>query len=97
MAVTDQLLETAGNMDCPLRLDDVQVYLKGRVETTGFDIADAAVVGDVSGALAKLRHALGIGVAPVVIVAAMAMKFGSCCSWRRRPRDWCKRLVCWPT
>ena len=74
VAVTDQLLETAGNMDCPLRLDDVQVYLKGRVETTGFDIADAAVVGDVSGALAKLRHALGIGVAPVVIVAAMAMK-----------------------
>lgn len=74
VAVTDQLLETAGDINGALSLDDVQVYLKGRVETTGFDIADAAVAGDVSGALAKLRHALGIGVAPVVIVAAVAMK-----------------------
>lgn len=74
VAVTNQLLETAGDINGALTLDDVHVYLKGRVETTGFDIADAAVLGDVSGALASLRHALGIGVAPVVIVAAMGMK-----------------------
>lgn len=74
VAVADQLLETAGDISGALTLDDVQVYLKGRVETTGFDIADAAVLGDVSGALAKLRHALGIGVAPVVIVAAVGTK-----------------------
>lgn len=74
VAVTNQLLETTGDLDEPLALAQVQVYLRGRVETTGFDIAEAAVSGNVSVALSRLRHALGIGVAPVVIVSAMGMK-----------------------
>lgn len=74
VAVSDQLLETAGDLQEALTLQDVQVYLQGRVETTGFDIADAAVAGNVGAALARLRHALGIGVEPVLIVTAMGMK-----------------------
>lgn len=74
VAVADQLLDTAGDPLQPLTLDDVQVYLGGRVEASGFDVADAATAGDVGLALSRLRHALNIGVEPVLVVTAMASK-----------------------
>lgn len=74
VSVADQLLETAGDLDKPLDEGAVKAYLRGRVETTGFDIADAAVAGNVGDALAKLRHARAVGVEPVAIVAAVGMK-----------------------
>lgn len=74
VSVADQLLETAGDLDKPLDEGAVKAYLRGRVETTGFDIADAAVTGNVGDALAKLRHARAVGVEPVAIVAAVGMK-----------------------
>jgi len=54
--------------------DVVDRYYGGRVEATGFQVADAAVAGDVSRAVALLRHALATGVDPVPLVAALAMK-----------------------
>lgn len=74
LAVATQLLETAGDPAKPLGLDEVEEYLQGRVEATGFNVADAAVAGHVGEALRLLRHALATGVAPVLIVAAMATK-----------------------
>jgi DNA polymerase III subunit delta len=47
-------------------------YYKGRAEVSGFTVADAAMIGDVSGALEALRWALHVGVDPVPIADAIA-------------------------
>jgi DNA polymerase-3 subunit delta len=47
-------------------------YYKGRAEVSGFTVADAAMVGDVPGALEALRWALHVGVDPVPIADAIA-------------------------
>jgi DNA polymerase-3 subunit delta len=52
----------------------VDRYYGGRVQATGFRVADAAVIGDVGQAVALLRHALDVGVDPVPLVAALASK-----------------------
>lgn len=52
----------------------VDKYYGGRVEATGFRVADAAVAGDAGGAVALLRHALDTGLDPVPIVAALALR-----------------------
>src|SRR5690625_255473 len=52
----------------------VATYYGGRVEATGFRVADAAVAGDRAGAVTLLRHALATGLDPVPIVAVLAMK-----------------------
>jgi DNA polymerase-3 subunit delta len=52
----------------------VDRYYGGRVEATGFKVADAAVAGDAGGAVALLRHALATGGDPVPIVAALALR-----------------------
>ena len=44
----------------------------GRAETTGFQIADAAVSGDAAGALALLRAALDTGTPDLLVVSALA-------------------------
>ncbi|MCL2092341.1 MAG: DNA polymerase III subunit delta [Micrococcales bacterium] len=54
--------------------DVVDRYYGGRVEATGFQVADAAVAGDAGRAVALLRHALATGVDPVPLVAALAVK-----------------------
>lgn len=53
---------------------DVERYYGGRVETTGFKIADAAIAGRAGDALALARHAFGQGLHPVPIVAAVVAK-----------------------
>jgi len=50
----------------------VSRYYKGRAEVSGFTVADAAMVGDVPGALEALRWALHVGVDPVPIADAIA-------------------------
>lgn len=50
----------------------VDKYHQGRVEMTGFDVADAALDGDVSRALLTLRNALDSGTDPVMITSAIA-------------------------
>lgn len=47
-------------------------YHKGRAEVTGFNVADAAIEGRLAEALEQLRWALGTGVAPVLLVSALA-------------------------
>ncbi|MGH3737997.1 MAG: DNA polymerase III subunit delta [Micromonosporaceae bacterium] len=55
-----------------LSVDLIQRYYRGRAEVSGFTVADAAVVGDVPGALEALRWALAVGVDPVPIADALA-------------------------
>jgi DNA polymerase-3 subunit delta len=50
----------------------VAAHHRGRAETSGFAIADAAVSGDVAGALALLRHALDDGESEVYLLSALA-------------------------
>ncbi len=52
--------------------DVVERYHGGKVEATGFRVADAAVAGQAGEALRLLRHAIGTGVDPVPIVAVLA-------------------------
>ena len=47
-------------------------YYRGRAEASGFTVADAAIVGNLSGALEALRWALHVGVDPVPIADALA-------------------------
>jgi DNA polymerase-3 subunit delta len=58
----------------PIAVETVERYYGGRVEATGFQVADAAVAGDAGAAVALLRHALATGVDPVPLVAALAAK-----------------------
>ena len=51
---------------------DVQKFQNGRVETTGFDVADAALDGRRDVALIALRNALATGTDPVLITSALA-------------------------
>jgi DNA polymerase-3 subunit delta len=51
---------------------DVAKFQQGRIETTGFDVADAALEGKTDLALVTLRQALQTGVDPVMIISAMA-------------------------
>lgn len=52
--------------------ETVSRYYRGRAEASGFTVADAAMVGDVAGALEALRWALAVGVDPVPIADALA-------------------------
>lgn len=54
--------------------DVVARYYGGRVEATGFRVADAAVEGRSGDAVALLRHAVATGTDPVPLVAALAAK-----------------------
>ena len=62
--------DTTGTIDEAV----VELYHGGKVEATGFRVADAAVAGDTSEALRLLRHAIAVGVDPVPIVAVLAQQ-----------------------
>lgn len=64
------MADTAGTIDA----DVVSAYYGGRVEATGFRVAETAIAGRSGEALTLLRHALATGVDPVPLVAAMATK-----------------------
>jgi DNA polymerase-3 subunit delta len=57
-----------------IEVDTVERYFGGRIEVTGFRVADAAVAGQTDQALGLLRHALATGADPVPLVAAVAAK-----------------------
>jgi DNA polymerase-3 subunit delta len=52
-------------------------YYAGRADVTSFQVADLAVDGRTSEALGQLRHALGSGVAPVLVTSALAQALRS--------------------
>ena len=61
--------------DAPVGIiDDVMVdkFHQGRIETTGFDVADATLDGNLPAALVALRSALETGTDPVMITSAIA-------------------------
>ena len=51
---------------------DVADYQQGRIETTGYDVADAVLEGKTALALISLRNAINTGTDPVLIVSAIA-------------------------
>jgi len=55
-------------------IDEVMIdkYHQGRIETTGFDVADATLDGNVSQALLALRSAIASGTDPVMVTSAIA-------------------------
>jgi DNA polymerase III subunit delta len=67
-ACSQLLADTDGKITAAV----VARYYKGRAEASGFTVADAAMVGDVPGALEALRWALHVGVDPVPIADAIA-------------------------
>jgi len=78
----------------------VLTYHGGKVEATGFRVADAAMAGDTGEALRLLRHAIAVGVDPVPIVAVLAqqvrqlIKVGS--AGRGRSSDLARELAMAP-
>ena len=50
----------------------IDTFHKGRIETTGFDVADATLDGDLPTALVCLRSALETGTDPVMVTSAIA-------------------------
>jgi len=66
---------------------DVEKFQQGRVETTGFDVADAVLEGKVEAALVSLRQALSTGVDPVLIVSALASSIRTMAKVSSLPRN----------
>jgi DNA polymerase-3 subunit delta len=66
-----QLLQDSAEAITPELVD---AYFGGRVETSSFKVADAAIAGDEADALRLLRHALATGVDPVPLLSALASK-----------------------
>ncbi|SCL38619.1 DNA polymerase III, delta subunit [Micromonospora rhizosphaerae] len=64
--------QLVSDTDGRIGADTVARYYRGRVEVSGFTVADAAMVGDVPAALEALRWALHVGVDPVPIADALA-------------------------
>ncbi|MCI0688036.1 MAG: DNA polymerase III subunit delta [Sporichthyaceae bacterium] len=65
----------------------VRQYYAGRAEVTSFMVADHAVEGRLGEALANLRWALGSGVDPVLVTAALAMGLRNLARLGSAPRD----------
>ena len=55
----------------------VDKFHQGRIETTGFDVADATLDGNLPGALVALRSALETGTDPVMVTSAIASSLRS--------------------
>ncbi|MET7950625.1 DNA polymerase III subunit delta [Micromonospora sp. NPDC005324] len=64
--------QLVADTDGRINAETVSRYYRGRVEVTGFTVADATMVGDVPAALEALRWALHVGVDPVPIADALA-------------------------
>lgn len=67
-ACSQLIADTDGAVDAAT----VRRYYAGRAEVTSFAVADAAVEGRAAEALERLRWALGVGVAPVLVTSALA-------------------------
>lgn len=68
------------SLDAPAGVIDeaiVDKFQQGRIETTGFDVADATIDGDLPVALITLRSALETGTDPVMVTSAIASSLRS--------------------
>ncbi len=69
-AVAQLVADTEGTLTAA----QVRTYYAGRIEATGFTVADAAASGNVAQAVTTLRHAVATGTDPVLVVSALALK-----------------------
>ena len=80
-AISRQLIEDTtpdpGTPPAQVTLEDVHALTAGRVESTAFAVADAAIAGKEQEALQLLQQAQLAGADPVPIVAAIASKMRS--------------------
>jgi len=67
--------------------EDIAKYYQGRVEATGFDVADATLAGDPRSALVALRHALETGTDPIMIVSALTSSIRTLAKVSGAPRN----------
>jgi DNA polymerase-3 subunit delta len=67
--------------------NDIAKYYAGRVEATGFDVADAAISGDIKGSLVTLRNALESGTDPIMIISALASSIRALAKVSDAPRQ----------
>ena len=67
--------------------EDIAKYYQGRVEATGFDVADATLAGDPRSALIALRHALETGTDPIMIVSALTSSIRTLAKVSGAPRN----------
>lgn len=65
---------------------DVANYYQGRVEATGFDVADAVLAGEPTKTLIALRNALDSGTDPVMIISAVASSVRTLAKVSEAPR-----------
>lgn len=72
-AISQLVADTGGNVTA----GSVREYYSGVAEVSGFDIADLAVTGQTSKAVASTRRALQLGTSPVALAAALSSKVGA--------------------
>lgn len=93
-ALGDELAELTSavqqiSLDAPAGViteEMVDKYHQGRIETTGFDVADATMEGNLSSALVTLRSALETGTDPVMVTSAIASSIRSLAKVINAPR-----------
>ncbi|MEJ5998378.1 DNA polymerase III subunit delta [Corynebacterium sp. H130] len=86
-AVGQLVADTNGHVT----VEAVKAYYEGVAEVSGFDIADLACSGNVTRAVASTRRALQLGVAPVLIAAALSnsvMAIARCYAVRGRANEY---------
>lgn len=69
VGVRQLLTDVSGTID----EQAVHTYFSGRIEATGFNVADAVLARNTGRAIELARHAMSTGVAPAAIVSAMAV------------------------
>lgn len=67
-AVSQLVADTDGNVD----LIAAKKYYSGKAEVSGFDVADEAINGRVTAAVALARRALQLGTPPVLLASALS-------------------------
>ena len=67
--------------------EDIGKYYQGRIEATGFDVADATLSADPGAALIALRNAIDTGTDPVMIVSALISSIRTLAKVSGAPRN----------
>ena len=67
--------------------EDIAKYYQGKIEATGFDVADATLAGNPTAALIALRNALDSGTDPVMIVSALTSSIRTLAKVSGAPRN----------
>jgi DNA polymerase-3 subunit delta len=67
--------------------EDIAKYYQGRIEATGFDVADATLSGNPTTALIALRNALDSGTDPIMIVSALTSSIRTLAKVSGAPRN----------